>query len=52
MKICNNFAQNTSKTPSFSGALSQRLLKGGALRKFSDAIEYDSFGMSSATVMF
>lgn len=51
MKICNNFAQNTSKAPSFSGALSQKLLKGGALRKFSDAIEYDSFGMSSFSVM-
>lgn len=51
MKIGNNLAINTSKTPSFSGALSQKLLKGGALRKFSDAIEYDSFGMSSVSVM-
>jgi len=51
MKINNNFSAQMPKTPSFSGALSQKLLKGGALRKFSNAIEYDGASMSSFSVM-
>lgn len=34
------------KQPSFGFKLSDKLLSGGMLRKFSDAIEYDGFSMS------
>lgn len=51
MKISNNLPVQTAKAPSFSGALSQKLLKGGALRKFSNAIEFDGVAMSSFSVM-
>lgn len=51
MKIYNNPPVQTLKNPSFSGNFSQKLLKGGVLRKFSDAIEYDSAAMSSFSVM-
>lgn len=51
MKICNNLPLQTCQTPAFSGNLSQKLLKGGALRKFSDAIEYDGYSMTSASLL-
>lgn len=51
MKIGNNLSLQPSKTPSFSGNLGQKLLKGGFLRKFSNAIEYDGVAMSSFSVM-
>lgn len=41
------------KQPSFgsAGTLSQKLLAGGGLRKFSDAIEYNKYSMSSASLL-
>lgn len=51
MKIYNNPPVQSFKNPSFSGNLGQKLLKGGVLRKFSDALEYDGAAMSSFSVM-
>lgn len=41
------------KNPSFGSAesLSKKLLSGGILRKFSDAIEYDGYSMTSASLL-
>lgn len=52
MKISNNYPQ-VNKQPSFGSAagLTNRLLSGGALRKFSNAIEYNNFSMSSASLL-
>lgn len=52
MKVSNNFNSQLPKTtPSFKGSLSNTLLKGGALRKFSEAIEYNGYSMSSASLL-
>lgn len=55
MKINNSMTPQSQikKQPAFTSAasLSQKLLSGGALRKFSDAIEYDKFSMSSASLL-
>lgn len=56
MKIDNKFniqIPEIKKQPSFGSAagLSEKLLSGGALRKFSDAIEYKGFSMSSASLL-
>lgn len=52
MKIMNNYPQ-MNKQPAFGSAsgLSNKLLSGGTLRKFSNAIEYNNFAMSSASLL-
>jgi len=56
MKINNATTPQLSamkKQPSFgsAGSLSQKLLSGGTLRKFSDAIEYNKYAMSSTSLL-